>query len=73
MNAGQLTMPIACTTGGRDKLVPPDSVARLVTQLQKQNRPAHLIHRPEGGHDTNYADATEAFEWVLARSARQKP
>jgi len=71
MNAGQLTMPIACTTGGRDKLVPPDSVARLVTQLQKQNRPAHLIHRPEGGHDTNYADATEALEWVLARVATQ--
>lgn len=73
LNAGQFTMPIACTTGGRDKLVPPDSVARLVAQLQKQNRPAHLIHRPEGGHDTNYADATEAFEWVLARLAPQKP
>ena len=73
LNAGQLTMPIACTTGDRDKLVPPDSVARLVARLQKENRPAHLIHRPDGGHDTNYADATEAFEWVLGRLAPQKP
>ncbi len=73
LNAGQLTMPIACTTGGLDKLVPPQSVGRLVAQLQKQNRPAHLIHRPQGGHETNYADATEAFEWVLGRLANRKP
>ena len=73
LNASQLTMPIACTTGGLDKLVPPESVVRLVAQLQKQNRPTHLIHRPQGGHDTTYADATEAFEWVVSRLAIRKP
>lgn len=73
LNASGLTMPIACTTGGQDKLVPPQSVARLISQLQKQNRPAHLIHRPQGGHDTTYADAMQAFEWVMGRMETRKP
>lgn len=67
LNADKLTMPIAATTGGRDTLVPADSVLRLTDVLQKQNRQARLIHRPEGGHNTNYADATAAFEFVLSQ------
>lgn len=67
LNADKLTMPIAATTGGRDTLVPPDSVLRLAELLQKQNRQVRLIHRPAGGHDTNYADATAAFEFVLSQ------
>ena len=65
----RLKMPIACTTGGRDLSVPPDSVIRLMTELQKLDRPARLIHRPLGGHSTNYADAMEAYEFVLGRLA----
>lgn len=65
LNADKLTMPIAITAGGRDTLVPPDSVLRLAGVLHKQKRMVRLIHRPEGGHDTNYADATLAFEFVL--------
>lgn len=65
LNADKLSMPIAMTTGGRDTLVPPDSVLRLAETLQKQNRKLRLIHSPEGGHSTNYADATAAFEFVL--------
>lgn len=65
LNADKLTMPVAITTGGRDTLVPPDSALRLAETLQKQNRKLRLIHRPEGGHNTNYADATAAYEFVL--------
>ncbi|MFO0902742.1 MAG: alpha/beta fold hydrolase [Pirellulales bacterium] len=61
----KLAMPLAVTSGGRDKLVPPDSVLRLVAHLQQARRPALSIHRPEGGHDTNAADAAEAFHFVL--------
>lgn len=67
LNADKLTMPIAITTGGKDKLVPPDSVLRLAEALKKQNRPVKSIHKPDGGHDTKYAEATEAFEFVLAQ------
>ena len=67
LRADKITMPIACTTGGNDKLVPPDSVLRLVRVLEKQNRPVRLIHRPTGGHETSYADAAEAFAFVLGK------
>jgi predicted esterase len=60
-------MPIAVTTGGKDRLVPPESVLRLVTALQKEKRQVHLIHRADGGHSTNFADAMEAFEFVFVR------
>jgi len=63
--AEKLTMPIACTTGGRDTAVPPESVLRLIGALEKLKRPARLIHRPTGGHSTNYADAVEAYEFVF--------
>ncbi len=67
LNSDRLTMPIAMTTGGQDKLVPPDSVLRLAEALKKQNRPVRSIHKPDGGHDTKYGDAIEAFEFVLAQ------
>lgn len=63
-------MPTAFTTGGQDKLVPPDSTLRLVKTLQAQHRPVLSIHRPDGGHDTNYDDSLAAFEYVLERVLR---
>ncbi|WP_165249399.1 alpha/beta hydrolase family protein [Paludisphaera soli] len=65
--ADRLTMPIALTTGGRDAIVPADSVLRLARKLRESNPASLSIHRPEGGHATDYADATEAFEFVLSR------
>jgi pimeloyl-ACP methyl ester carboxylesterase len=65
----RLTMPIALTTGGQDRLVPPDSVLRLAKALSDDNRPVKLIHRPDGGHATNYDDATAAFAYVLSELA----
>lgn len=67
LQSDKLTMPIAFTAGGKDALVPPDSVLRLHQVLQKQNRPVRLIHRPDGGHSTNYADAIAAFEFVFKK------
>lgn len=69
LNAELLKMPIALTTGGRDRLVPAASVLRLADALRRQQRRVRLIHRPEGGHATSFADAIEAFEFVFAQIA----
>lgn len=61
----RLTMPIAVATGGQDKLVPPDSVLRLANVLKLLGRDVLVIHRPEGGHSTNYADGVAILEHVI--------
>jgi dipeptidyl aminopeptidase/acylaminoacyl peptidase len=65
-----LTMPIACTTGGKDRAVPPESVLRMAEALKAKGRPVKLIHRPDGGHSTNYDDALAAFEFVIGKVAK---
>lgn len=59
------TMPVAFTTGGQDRSVPPESVTRLANVLKKLDRRVLLIHRPEGGHSTTVPDATAALEFVV--------
>lgn len=66
----RLTMPIAITAGGQDQLVPPGSVLRLASVLQKLGRNILLIHRERGGHETNYEDAISALEFALAAARR---
>ncbi|MDO4587270.1 MAG: alpha/beta fold hydrolase [Planctomycetia bacterium] len=61
----KLTMPLGITLGGRDTIVPPDSVLRLVKTLQKMNRKVLLIYRPEGGHETDYNDTKASIEFVM--------
>ena len=73
LNAGKLTMPIAFTTGGRDTVVPCDSILRLSANLLKSQKNIKLIHRPEGGHETSYADATDAFDFVIRQVLQPKP
>jgi dipeptidyl aminopeptidase/acylaminoacyl peptidase len=68
----RLTMPIACTTDGKDRAVPPESVLRLVEGLKAKKRPVKLIHRPDSGHSTSYEDATEAFEFVMDAVTKNK-
>ncbi len=63
----RFTMPAAFTTGGKDTLVPPDSTLRLVKQLEVIKAPVHSIHRPDGGHDTNYDDSRTAYDFVMQR------
>ena len=59
------TMPVAVTTGGRDTVVPPQSVLRLVEKLQQAKRKVLSIHREAGGHSTNYEDARTAMDFLL--------
>ncbi len=62
--AGKFTMPLAVTTGGRDATVPAASVLRLVEAVRKRNRHVLSIHRPQGGHSSNYEDTRKALEFV---------
>lgn len=75
--AANLTMPLAATTGGRDTLVPPDSVLRLLQHLQAGGAQVLSLHRPDGGHDTNAQDTHAALQFVWQtlqqRSAADKP
>ncbi|MEQ2005688.1 MAG: prolyl oligopeptidase family serine peptidase, partial [Limisphaerales bacterium] len=59
------TMPVAFTTGGKDTLVPPQSVGRLAEKLKQAGRKTLLLHREAGGHATTYEDSTAALEFVL--------
>lgn len=62
----QFSMPLAATTGGRDDVVPPQSVLRLLKTVAQENPHVLSIHRPAGGHSTNYEDAKRALEFVIA-------
>ena len=60
-----LVMPVALTTGGRDDIVPPESVLRLHGTLKSLGRPVLLLHRPDRGHDTDLADTTAALDFLF--------
>ena len=65
----QFTMPIAVTTGGMDRSVPPESVLRLLKEIRKNNLNVLSLHRPEVGHRTDYRDTRRALEFVITRLA----
>lgn len=63
-------IPIAFTAGGKDAVVPPQSVLRLSKELEKQNPGRVLmLYREEGGHTTSYEDAMAALNFVIKRPA----
>lgn len=62
----RFTMPVAATTGGRDDVVPGASVLRLLKSIRQHNDAVLSLHRPNGGHSTNLADARQALEFVLS-------
>ena len=64
----RLTMPIGITTGGKDTLVPPESVERLARLLSMLDRPVTLIRRDATGHETNYEDGVAILEFVIDRA-----
>lgn len=64
----QFTMPVGIAVGGQDKLVPPDSVRRLVKILERLERPMLVLDRPEGGHSTNLEDGTAILEFVISKA-----
>lgn len=70
LHADRLAMPVAFTTGGRDDVVPPESVHRLHAALLALGRPVLLLHRPDGGHDTPLADTAAALDFVFEKVRR---
>ncbi len=60
--------PLAATTGGRDTIVPPESVLRLLTEIRRHNPHVLSLHRPDGGHSTNYEDSKAALEFVISHA-----
>lgn len=59
-------MPLAVTTGGRDEIVSPDSTLRLVQAVKRHQRHVLSLHRPAGGHSTDYQDSRRALEFVVS-------
>lgn len=66
----RLTMPLGLSLGGRDKVVPPDSVRRLSGLLKRLGRDVLLIDRAETGHSTNYTDGTAILEFAIEKAAK---
>jgi predicted esterase len=62
-------MPVAITAGGKDDVVPPQSVLRLASVLKKLQPNILLIHREDGGHSTTYDDAKQSLEFILEKAA----
>jgi len=67
----RFTMPVAAATGGRDTVVPPDSVLTLMKAAAEHNSRTLSLHRPEGGHSTGYDDTKRAVEFVLDAIAQE--
>jgi hypothetical protein len=64
------TKPIACTAGGQDTVVPPQSVLRLSQELEMQN-PGRVLMlcREKVGHSTSYEDAIAALDFVIEQGS----
>ena len=67
----RFTMPVGITAGGKDSLVPPQSVVRLANELNARGRQVLLLHREEGGHSTNYDDARAILEFILKQAPKK--
>ncbi len=65
----RFTMPLAIAVGGQDRTVPPDSVLRLAKIVKTLgNKQVLVILRDQGGHSTNYRDATAVLQWLIDRT-----
>ena len=64
----RLTMPVAIAVGGKDDVVPPASVIRLVGVLKKLQPNVLLIIREQGGHSTSYADSKAIVEFAVRKA-----
>jgi len=61
----RLTMPVGITAGGKDEAVPSASVVRLADKLNAMGRSVLIVYREDGGHATNYEDATAILKFVI--------
>ncbi|MBP85959.1 MAG: alpha/beta hydrolase [Planctomycetaceae bacterium] len=56
----RFTMPFAATTGGKDNIVPPASVLRLIGSAREHNPNVLSLHRTDGEHSTSYEEYEES-------------
>ena len=70
--AEKYTMPVAMTAGGRDTIVPPDSVGRLAQAIKKHNPSVHFDFKDARGHETDY-DASLAAYAHVAQALAPRP
>ncbi len=68
----RFTMPVGITAGGKDDVVPSESVVRLAETLKAAGREALLLFREEGGHETSYADGRAILDFILEKGDAQK-
>ena len=61
------TMPLGVAVSGKDTIVPPDSVLRLVDILEKMGRDVKLIYSPEKGHSTGHEITEKLFDYVIGK------
>ncbi len=61
----RFTMPSAFAVGGQDKACRPTASCVSRRSCRPMGRQTLLIHREQGGHSTNYADATEIVRFVV--------
>jgi pimeloyl-ACP methyl ester carboxylesterase len=64
----RLTMPIAFSVGGKDDIVPPQSVLRLAGVLKKLQPNVLLIYREDTGHESSYEDSKAILDFVLEKA-----
>lgn len=69
----RLTMPLGLTAGGKDEIVPPQSVMRIESVLKKLGRDVLLVYRENGGHETNYEDGCAILEYVIGKVRPDAP
>jgi predicted esterase len=61
----RFTMPLAVTTGGKDRSVPPDSTLKLAKAAQALNPFVLIDHQKERGHSTDFAATLAAYNFVI--------
>jgi len=61
----RLTMPVGITAGGKDDVVPADSVLRLSDAVKQRGGSMLLLYSIDGGHETNYSDAFRILEFSV--------
>jgi predicted esterase len=61
----RFTMPVGITASGKDTIVPPHSVLRLASILEKMERPVLAIYREDVGHTSKPQDARRVLDFVL--------
>lgn len=66
----RLTMPVGIAAGGRDTVVPPESVVRLAKVLKLLDRPVRILYREEGGHSTTYDDSVQLLEFIITEARK---